>query len=182
MREVLNPDLEVCQGARLDQLLIHVGFEGQLLNVHIMAERDETLAAHVGLVVGVLHRTQHAEDLTVLAHEHLAAEFEISGKARAQAAPARPSFDGKKLLFSWMAIEEDEAFKEAKANGEIEIGNESVLAFDQEVDDIYESDVTRLGSLTKLGAGNLTLTGDNIYSGGTCTNAGTTYASHPTYN
>jgi len=32
------------------------------------------------------------------------------------------SFDGTKLLFSWMAIKEDEAFKAAKANGEVEIG------------------------------------------------------------
>ncbi|MEE8451166.1 MAG: hypothetical protein V3R99_04595 [Thermoguttaceae bacterium] len=32
------------------------------------------------------------------------------------------SFDAKRVLFSWMAIKEDEAFKEAKANGEIEIG------------------------------------------------------------
>ncbi len=54
-----------------------------------------------------------------------------------------------------------------------DIDNNASVVFNQTMDDIYAGNMSGLGSLTKTGAGILTLTGLNNYSGGTTVSAGT---------
>jgi outer membrane autotransporter protein len=51
--------------------------------------------------------------------------------------------------------------------------NNAALVLDQETDDTLANAISGTGTVTKMGAGNLTLTGDNGYSGGTTITAGT---------
>ncbi|WP_341908041.1 autotransporter-associated beta strand repeat-containing protein, partial [Sandarakinorhabdus limnophila] len=53
------------------------------------------------------------------------------------------------------------------------IANNSALVFDQPSNASYAGDIAGTGSLTKLGAGNLTLSGTNTYSGDTTISDGT---------
>ncbi len=53
------------------------------------------------------------------------------------------------------------------------ITNNSTVSFDQADDGTYAGDMDGSGSLTKSGAGNLTLSGSNSYAGGTTVSAGT---------
>jgi len=53
------------------------------------------------------------------------------------------------------------------------ITNNAAVAFDQATDGTYAGNMTGTGSLTKLGAGNVTLSGTNGYGGGTTVTAGT---------
>lgn len=53
-----------------------------------------------------------------------------------------------------------------------DITNNATLVFDQLVDDSYAATISGAGVLVKSGAGNLTLTGSNSYSGGTQVVAG----------
>ncbi|PZP55579.1 MAG: hypothetical protein DI586_06375 [Micavibrio aeruginosavorus] len=54
-----------------------------------------------------------------------------------------------------------------------DIDNNAAVVFNQSIDDIYSGAMSGLGTLTKTGAGNLTLSGMNTYSGGTTISAGT---------
>ena len=51
--------------------------------------------------------------------------------------------------------------------------NNASVVFDQTIDGAYASAMSGSGTLTKLGAGNLTITGVNTFSGPTAVNAGT---------
>ena len=53
------------------------------------------------------------------------------------------------------------------------ITNSAAVTFDQATDGTYAGIMSGSGSLTKLGAGNVTLSGANTYSGGTTVSAGT---------
>lgn len=53
------------------------------------------------------------------------------------------------------------------------ITNNSAVTFDQGTSGTYAGNMTGSGSLTKLGSGNVTLSGTNAYSGGTTVTAGT---------
>jgi len=53
------------------------------------------------------------------------------------------------------------------------IANNAALAFDQASTGTYAGVISGSGSVTKIGAGNLTLAGANTYSGGTTVSAGT---------
>ena len=53
------------------------------------------------------------------------------------------------------------------------ITNNAAVLFDQAGDGTYAGAMSGTGSLTKLGAGTLTLSGINQYTGGTNVNAGT---------
>ncbi|MGH0031471.1 MAG: autotransporter outer membrane beta-barrel domain-containing protein [Myxococcota bacterium] len=54
-----------------------------------------------------------------------------------------------------------------------DITNDATLVFDQAVDGTFAGNISGTGSVTKEGAGNLTLGGDNSYEGGTTVDAGT---------
>ncbi|MCF3649356.1 autotransporter-associated beta strand repeat-containing protein [Opitutaceae bacterium LMO-CP1] len=54
-----------------------------------------------------------------------------------------------------------------------DITNEAAVVFDQAATGTYASVMSGSGSLTKIGAGNLTLSGTNEYEGGTTVSAGT---------
>ncbi|MBC6983753.1 autotransporter-associated beta strand repeat-containing protein [Caulobacter sp. 17J80-11] len=53
-----------------------------------------------------------------------------------------------------------------------DVTNDGVLGFDNSGTGIFAGDIEGTGSLRKLGAGSLTLTGDNSYAGGTSVEAG----------
>jgi autotransporter-associated beta strand protein len=53
------------------------------------------------------------------------------------------------------------------------INNNSRLFFDQPSDATFAANITGVGSLTKIGVGNLVLSGTNTYSGGTTISQGT---------
>jgi outer membrane autotransporter protein len=57
--------------------------------------------------------------------------------------------------------------------GDVLVGNGARLRFDQGFDDTYASEVLGAGALEKTGAGTLTLTQDQAYSGGTTLSGGT---------
>ncbi len=54
-----------------------------------------------------------------------------------------------------------------------DILNNAAVAFDQDTDGFYAGTMSGSGSLTKIGAGNLTLSGTSSYSGGTTVSGGT---------
>ena len=54
-----------------------------------------------------------------------------------------------------------------------DILNNAAVAFDQDTDGIYAGTMSGSGSLTKIGAGNLTLSGTSSYSGGTTVSGAT---------
>ncbi|HEY0332339.1 MAG TPA: autotransporter-associated beta strand repeat-containing protein [Stenotrophomonas sp.] len=53
------------------------------------------------------------------------------------------------------------------------VQNDATIAFEQSADDTFSGAITGSGQFLKGGAGNLRLTGDNRYSGGTVVSAGT---------
>src|SRR6056297_2568607 len=85
MGEVLQADLEMRHRARADEFLVHVGLEGQALEVDVVAQRDEPLAALVRSIIGILHRGQYPEHGLVLGHEKFARQPKVADAARGKA-------------------------------------------------------------------------------------------------
>lgn len=52
MPQVPEADLQMRQRPGVDQLLVHIGVKGQLLNINVMAEADKPLAPFVGFARG----------------------------------------------------------------------------------------------------------------------------------
>jgi hypothetical protein len=75
MCDVFQADAQMGQGPRFYQCLVHVGLEGQPLNVDVMTKRYEAFPPFVGPVVGFLHGSEHPEYLFVLSHEQLSCQF-----------------------------------------------------------------------------------------------------------
>jgi len=63
------------------------------------------------------------------------------------------------------------------ANGPVALTNSSALIFNQAVDGAFGGVISGSGSVTKLGAGALTVSGGNTYTGGTVVTGGTLIAS-----
>jgi CitB-like protein len=102
-QQVLEEDAHVGHRLLAHQALVHVGVEGELLHVAVLADADEALAPLVAAVPEVLHDAQHPEDAAVFAHEALARQLQVGRVAAGQeggggsAASGRPAWRSRCL-------------------------------------------------------------------------------------
>ncbi len=58
MRDVLDTDPELRHGTRLHEGFVHIPLKCKLLDVHIMAQANETLATRITAIIRVLLNLQ----------------------------------------------------------------------------------------------------------------------------